>query len=488
MSLDLKDEDSVINRVQSGFKPNTEERTLTNLEQLQLQKLEILQNQSKLNLLEIFQKNATRPINVRNIVVEGTEQFRDSFITAQIKPLLESKNFNDLLKSVDSVNLNFQKLGVLQNPLQIQLHSLPNYKTFGSLDIQPMLKLTPAKKFFAKTGTNIGNGEGDGYMTFQWRNIFGGGESLMLDATTGTRTKSSYLLNYSTPLFNNAGWKVDTSVFSNSRKIDWTSHEQSIVGINNKIISVNEGFINHEFSIENIIRSVHSVDSKNASNNVLFHAGEDFKSSFIYKFNYDSRDDKILPTHGSSLIINNEISGLSKYNTSSFIKQSVESSFAYTLSDRFSEIVNFSLRGGWLYSFNKPSHLMDRFYIGGPNDVRSFFFNGLGPRNFNDTLGGDIYLSGGLSHFHKLPFISKDSSFKLHQFVNFGRLIPFEKDQPLQSTVKQLFEQPSIGFGFGLVFKHSLARFELNFVLPLTAHENDSMRKGLQYGIGLSFM
>lgn len=485
MSLDLKDEDSVINRVQSDFRTKRKDPQLENLEKLELQKVEILQKLTNNQLLDIFQKNSTRGINVKNIVVQGTEQFRDGFIISQIDPLLKSKNFNDLLKSIDSVNLNFQKLGVLSKPVEIQLNSLDSSSI---LNVQPILKLSPIKKFFAKTGTNIGNGEGDGYMTFQWRNIFGGGESLILDATTGTRTKSSYLLNYSTPILNNSSWRLENSIFKNSRKIDWISHEQTIFGINNKISSINMHNINHEFSIENIFRSIHSVDSKKASNNVLFHAGEDFKSSFIYKFTYDSRDDKSLPTKGSSLVINNEICGFNKYNTSNFLKQSIETTTSFLLNEKYNEILNVSLRGGWLYSFKKSSHLMDRFYIGGPNDVRSFYFNGLGPRNLNDTLGGDIYLSGGISHFHKLPFISKESAFKLHEFINFGRLLPFEKDQPLTKTVKTLFEQPSIGFGFGLIFKHQVARFELNFVLPLVVHENDSVRKGIQYGIGLTFI
>lgn len=429
--------------------------------------------------------------------IQGTETFRDSFLIKQIAPFYDdSPNVTKLLQNVDLVTSNLTKSGTVED-VAIQLDTKYHQRFPGDphnlITVQPKLTLIPIKKFMAKTGTNVGNGEGDGYMSFQWRNIFGGGESLMFDATTGTRTRSSYLLNYSSPFFNNAGWKFDSSLFTTSRKIDWSSHEQVIKGLNTKLVSLNnvhmdKTYINHEISVESILRSITNVIETMASNNILFQAGDDFKTSLLYKFHYDSRDDRIMPTSGSSLLISNELSGLSRYNASKFIKQSIETTYATNIQEG-AHFLNLSLKGGWLYSLNdRPTHIMDRFYLGGPNDVRSFYFNGLGPRNFNDTLGGDIYLSGGLSLFHKLPFISKESAFKIHEFINFGSLLPLEKDKSIQSTVKSLIEQPSVGAGFGLIFKHPVARFELNFVLPLSIHQNDSVRKGFQYGIGLTFL
>ncbi|CAM9019800.1 unnamed protein product [Wickerhamomyces anomalus] len=485
-------ESNVINRITNGFKPKDQE--LSQLDKLEIEKHQIIQKQGKLFLEELFRNNSTRPIHVSKVQIEGTEQFRDSFLTAQILPFInDSQNLTKLLTNVDKVSSNFFKTSTIDN-FAINL-TTPPYRSSShipenAIEIIPHIKLFPVKKFMAKTGTNIGNGEGDGYMTFQFKNIFGGGENVIFDATTGTRTRSSYLLNYSSPFFNNANWKSDNSLFITSRKIDWSSHEQLIKGLNNKLVSINlgnESQINHEFSVENILRSITNV-SPLASNNVLYHAGDDFKTSLIYKFGFDSRNDRTLPTRGAYFSLINEISGIfPKFNTSKFLKQSFESAYATNFNDG-DQILNISFRGGWLYSFKNTTHLMDRFYLGGPNDVRGFFFNGLGPRNFNDTLGGDVFLSGGISLFNRIPFVSKESNFKLHSFVNFGRLIPLDKNEHISHTVKELLSEPSIGAGFGLVFKHPVARFELNFVLPVTAHENDSSRKGLQYGIGLTFM
>ena len=140
---------------------------------------------------------------------------------------------------------------------------------------------------------------------------------------------------------------------------------------------------------------------------------------------------------------------------------------------------------------DKNSSLLDRFYIGGPNDVRSFLLNGLGPKDYNSCIGGDLFLNGGISLITDIPKYN-ESNFKIHNFINFGRLVGFNKDislfNNLQNLNLTLTSQYSISYGFGILFNHPMARFELNFVLPLVTHERDSLRKGIQYGIGVSFL
>ena len=42
--------------------------------------------------------------------------------------------------------------------------------------------------------------------------------------------------------------------------------------------------------------------------------------------------------------------------------------------------------------------------------------------------------------------------------------------------------------GFGIVYAHPVARFELNFGLPLIMRRGEEGRKGLQFGVGLNFL
>lgn len=488
--MDFKDEDSVVNRIQSTFKGSEPDHT--KLHELELARHEIITAETSRYLEQLYRYNATRQVQVRNVLIEGTELFRDVFLIKQIEPLInESPNVESLLKNIDIVHSNFAKCGAVEN-LVFQIDQNNNGFPYSSkIDVTPKIKLLPAKRFLAKTGTNVGNGEGDGYITIQYKNIFGGCENLIFDATTGTRTRSSYLMNFNCPVGNNVDWKLDVSGFVNSRKIDWCSHEQVLKGMNVKLSGVSSPAWKHEISVENILRGITNVKFQ-SSDSVKYQAGSDFKTSIVYKIIHDSRDDVTLPTTGTHFSSVTELAGiLPQYNTSHFIKQNFEAAFAKSF-NKASQILNFSFRSGLLYTFDKQSHLMDRFNLGGPNDVRGFFYNGLGPRQFHDTLGGDIYFSSGLSGFQKIPGVFKDlqgsNGLLSHTFLNIGNLTTLNKEDGLSTNVKELVGKPAVSVGTGLIFKHPIARFELNLVCPLVCHANDERRVGIQYGIGLSFM
>lgn len=55
-------------------------------------------------------------------------------------------------------------------------------------------------------------------------------------------------------------------------------------------------------------------------------------------------------------------------------------------------------------------------------------------------------------------------------------------------TVKALTASPSIAVGFGIIYRHSVARLELNFCIPLTVARGDMFKRGFQLGLGLNFM
>ena len=46
---------------------------------------------------------------------------------------------------------------------------------------------------------------------------------------------------------------------------------------------------------------------------------------------------------------------------------------------------------------------------------------------------------------------------------------------------------PSMAAGLGVVYAHPVARFELNFSLPLVTRRGEEGRKGLQFGVGIKF-
>jgi len=142
----------------------------------------------------------------------------------------------------------------------------------------------------------------------------------------------------------------------------------------------------------------------------------------------------------------------------------------------------------------KPSRINDRFLLGGPTDVRGFKLGGLGPRDGVDAGGGDVYAASSINLLLPLPRVDASTPLRLHIFANAGRLLALKKTETttsrnVYSTVAELGNGiPSLAAGVGLVYAHPVARFELNFGLPLVVRKGEEGRKGLQFGVGINFL
>lgn len=155
----------------------------------------------------------------------------------------------------------------------------------------------------------------------------------------------------------------------------------------------------------------------------------------------------------------------------------------------------------------QPSRINDRFQLGGPTDVRGFKLGGLGPHDGIDAVGGDVFAAGGVNVLLPLPRAGPTSPLRLQLFANGGRLVALKNKGKAKETgggramdsrtvmngVSSALAElgnglPSTAVGIGLVYAHPVARFELNFSLPLVLRRGEEARKGLQVGVGISFL
>lgn len=459
--------------------------------------------QHKKFISEIFEKNSTSPIKFNSIIVDGGQHVRSEVLQKYIYSIFSNATtFKQLCESSDLLAKKLIEHGLVENISQtfdsrgtytypMIKHYFPSKvydskhipKDLSVIDIISHIKVLPLKRFMAKTGTNIGNGEGDGYLQFQLRNIFGGGEQLKFDVTKGTKTHSSYLLNYVQPL--TPWWIWDSIIYKNDRELGSTL-EMGLCGIRSSLkgkTDKNE-MLKQEIFIEGITRKTKLIES-NSSDSLLFQAGHDSKLSIGHTIAWDTRDNLVTPSKGNLLKLSNELA----YN--SFSKTQLEASCSNSwFKDNFLTLSS-TIRAGYISNISggsKQLHISDKFQLGGGNDIRSFRLMGLGPKDIYDSIGGNAFCVYGVSVFSRLPFKKLESSnFRLHFFFNGGKLINHNS-----SSVKNLFDsltkENSLSTGFGLIFIHPVARFELNFSLPVTAHSSDSIRKGFQYGVGMSFL
>ena len=253
--------------------------------------------------------------------------------------------------------------------------------------------------------------------------------------------------------------------------------------------------------------------ASNASPTVRGDAGDSVKSSLIHTWVKDQRDNPQLPTRGYFNKTTLELAGWGPLQGDvAFGKAEVEAQGAIPvpipgIQGESGVSLTTGLRAGLLYplplgteSESKPSRINDRFQLGGPTDVRGFRLSGLGPRDGVDALGGDIYAAGSANLLFPIPRVGKDKPFRFQIFANGGRLLALKKPktegtdgekmrQTLSSTIAELGNGlPSMAAGFGLVYAHPVARFELNFSLPLVLRKGEDGRKGLQFGIGINML
>lgn len=495
-----RDEDGF---AQSMFDPSSS-KLKTEIEKEEEKRQQILDEYNMKALNKVVNDNEFRPVNILRLNFLGAEggKYREPFLKKQLEPLLEynkeSLTMGKLLKNIDLVNLNFLKSDSVSN-IGCQLTLPENNQFFNMinpdiLDLVINMQVIPVKKFFLKIGTNVGNGEGDGYVKLQWKNIFGGGESLDFDTNISSNefkfknSKSQYLMNYSSPIFNNSNYKFNTILYHSLRSIDFTSyHNQSIEGITLKA-STNylpiENKLNHEISFENLIRCIDLKYSNNEGfrNNslmtdyFLFNSGYNFKSSITYSIIKDCRDSKYIFDKGYYVRLSNEIS---LFSNNKFIKSCFDYSKGYKINSGL--LFNLNLKMGLINSLtNDLIHPMDKFQLGGSNDIKGWLNSGMGPKQMNMNLGGNYFHAIGLNLFSNVPYF-KDSNFKFHYFINIGKLTN-------KINYNNILKQNCISSGFGISYNHPMAAFELNWVVPISANFNDDLRRGLQWGIGISFL
>jgi outer membrane protein insertion porin family len=213
--------------------------------------------------------------------------------------------------------------------------------------------------------------------------------------------------------------------------------------------------------------------------------------------------------NGYEVKVDTEIAGLGGLGgNANFVKNSVEATLRVPFHQDWQ--VGLGLRCGFLMPFAwqptvRPdvpagarhtipaqSHICDRFYLGGPNDVRGFRPRGLGPMSQTDALGGDAFWAAGLNVYSPFPYkpIRDRVPLQLHGFANAGSLcaINAASRSSITSIYRDLTWEPSASVGFGLAWRDRAFTAELNYCLPLRYGPSDMPQRGLQFGIGFGFL
>lgn len=410
-----------------------------------------------------------------------------------MSPVLEAKTLNDLLTSIRRTAYRLEQLETFQD-VQVSLDTSKDpFASPESIDVHVFVKEAPKAR--AKTGTELGNSEGSAYASIHLSNVFGGAEKFEANFAKGTRTSSAFTASMTTPINADPERIASISAYQSVRSsIPTSSFEETVRGTSFRYrFPMRWG--THELGYEASWRKIRVEDilsrfsllgqDTTASMSVRHHAGHSLKSAVSHTFSRDTRNDPLLPSTGHYFRIFQECAGLG--GDVDYIKHEFEAQAATSPIRKIA--LTGTLRGGLLIpTSGTQSRINDRFFIGGPSSVRGFRYSGLGPRDRGDALGGDVYYAAGLSLMTCLPKVPNSWPLFGHVWLNAGSLLPLDRSKPAIQTLQELVRTPSIATGLGLVYRHSVVRLELNLCVPLAAVEGEISKKGVQFGLGISFL
>ncbi|KAF0515526.1 surface antigen-domain-containing protein [Gigaspora margarita] len=417
------------------------------------------------------------PFYIHSFRINGTKRTRQALLESVIYDALQARTLGTVIDEVRVAADKLRRLDIFQY-VDVFLDSSNDPR---ALDV--ILSVEEKSRFWIKTGTEIGNDAGSANISLNVRNAFGGAESLEAYMSAGTQTSHVFEFCLAKPINGNPDSRVDISAFSLTKNNQiYSSHDEVMRGIALKWrVFSRIGY--HELGYGSTWRQICNI-SPEATLSIRESAGHSLKSSVTHTLIRDKRDDLMLPSKGYYIKLFQEFAGLG--GDVNFIKNEIESQANFPLGKGF--IFSASLRNGFLYTLNgQQSKISDRFFLGGAQSIRGFKLNGIGPREEKkDSLGGDLYIAGGVSLFTPLPKLSK-YPVKGHLFLNGGSLLQMNPSQRILSSFFSLTRAPSVSTGVGIVYRSSILRLEVNFCLPLVATTSDKLKKGLQLGLGFNF-
>ncbi|CAO3632961.1 unnamed protein product [Cunninghamella blakesleeana] len=454
-------------------------------------------------LFSILNATASLDTHVNAVTILGTRHTKPAFLEKVTSNIMESKTIADIVNRSQDVAEQLMRFDIFDHVEILLDHASDSDPLAAPDSINVVYQVKEKSRFYIKTGTEIGNNEGNMNGSVVIRNVFGGAETLESVASFGNRTSSAFQFTLSSPVNASPNSRVDINahhILRNNKL--YSSYEELSrgIGLRYKTVS-NIGY--HELSYDCTWRSIDKL-ALDASLSIRDQVGQSLKSSINHVFIRDRRDDMLLPGNGHYIRLSNELAGVLGIGNASFFKTELESQVCkqygggQLLKGENNEllgihpgfVLSLGFRAGWLANLNdhpKASTISDKFLLGGPLTVRGFKSAGIGPRDYKDALGGDLYWAAGISAIAPIPKY-ESKPIRLQAFVNAGTSVPWTSKNSLQHTFESLTRSPSSSVGFGLIYRHSIARLELNYCIPLTAARNDRIHRGLQFGIGLNFL
>jgi outer membrane protein insertion porin family len=224
-------------------------------------------------------------------------------------------------------------------------------------------------------------------------------------------------------------------------------------------------------------------------------AGAVLVSMLGYTVAYNTLDNNKSPTAGLYAEFKQDFAGVG--GDVNFIRTTADSRSYYEV---FSDVVAvLHLQGGHIAGWGgRDLRMLDHFQMG-PNLVRGFAPNGIGPRDLNsmtfngvgDALGGSMYWGASLEAQAPFSFMPKDAGLKGAVFADAGSLWNYKGPTAWNVTGETLQPAPDSGairasVGVGLIWNSPFGPLRFDYSFPLSKQSYDQIQQ-FRFGGGTKF-
>ncbi|KAJ1643867.1 hypothetical protein J3B02_003535 [Coemansia erecta] len=437
------------------------------------------QQQKRAVTIDISKQGA----HINRFSISGVSRIRSGFLSDLLEPVFQSRTIKE---AVDETREAAGKLRALGIAKAVLVEMDRSGEKEGALDVH--FHCQDGSRYMVKTGVDVGDSEGMASVTGRVSNIWGGGESFEANYSRGSKTQAAFQGTLSAPLDADPRKRLEATanqaILANR---PYSSHDELRRTLNIAYKQDTFGGM-HELCYSLSWRDICNL-GLHASPSLRRDAGHSLKSSIAYTFSSDSRDSATVPTCGSYARVGTELAGIG--GDVQFAKSNFELQSNQDLGRGY--VLSSSLHGGLLWGAR--TSIADRFFLGGNTSVRGFEHRGIGPRDGEDSLGGDVFYAVGLSLLTPLPYVKTDA-LKGHLWANSGQCALLDSrglgkagaSQGMTSEMFRFLTSPSASVGLGLVYRHSLVRVELSCCLPVVATTTDRPKPGMHFGLGFQFL
>jgi outer membrane protein insertion porin family len=240
--------------------------------------------------------------------------------------------------------------------------------------------------------------------------------------------------------------------------------------------------------------------------------GASITSAVGYSLNYNTLDNNKNPTEGLLVDFRQDFAGLG--GNVSYLKSAIDAKYFTPLVSDIVGIVH--LQGGILNKIgNTELRMLDHFQMG-PNLVRGFAPNGIGPRDINpfgtqDAIGGTKYWGASLEMQMPFWFLPKEVGLKGAVYADAGGLYDYQGPTSWTATnevnvagcrrartnsptdagtcLGLVFDDQKVvrsSVGVGLVWASPFGPLRFDYAIPLTKGQFDRVQQ-FRFGGGTSF-